>query len=226
MGKFQSVKEVLENLVDQSAPERENAIALHDYVRDNVKFGFNKYFDASTPDYTLTFGQGHCNPKSRLMVALFRGLGLEAHQRFVVIPKGRLRDSIPSSQFWISGPQVSHSYVDVKIHGEWCEIDSFIVDPPLLKGALSKLAKENRTSGYGARLGSVNSWDGKSNAFSQFSPSMMLEDHGRVDDLETFFHSKSYRNVFLGIRFNTMFKFMGEFGVAPTNQNIESIRLY
>jgi transglutaminase-like putative cysteine protease len=226
MNKPQSVKEVFEQVVDHNASIRENAIALHDYVREKVKFGFNKYFDASTPDYTLAYGLGHCIPKSRLMVALFNMLGLEAYQHFVAIPKDILKGAIPSSQYWMIGTRISHSFVDVNVEETWCEIDSFIVDTPLLKGGTAKLVSEGRTFGYGVRTGSVNTWDGMSNAFSQFDWDMMLEDHGRVDNPEAFFGNKKYRNVVLGMKFNTIFKLMGEFGVSPINTNIESIRQY
>lgn len=220
------VGEVFEQVVNQNATLLENSIALHDYVRDHVKFGFNKYFDASSPDYTLSYGQGHCNPKSQLMTVLFKMLGLEAYQHFVAIPKGILKGVIPSFQYWMIGARLSHSYVEVNVEGTWCEIDSFIVDTPLLKGGIAKLTNEGKSYGYGVRVGSINQWDGISNAFSQFDKSIMLEDHGRVEDLQAYFHSKMYRNVVLGMRFNTLFKFMGNFGVSPINANIERVRQY
>jgi hypothetical protein len=226
MGAPQSVREVLEQVVNKDASLRENAIALHDYVRDNVKFGFNRYFDASSPDYTLTYGYGHCNPKSRLMTALFKMLGLEAYQHFVTIPKDILKGAIPSSQYWMIGARISHSYVDVNVEGTWCEIDSFIVDTPLLKGGIAKLTSEGKSYSYGVRTGSVNVWDGTSNAYSQYEKRMMLEDHGRIEDLEAYFHSKMYRNVVLGMSFNTIFNLMGNFGVSPINANIERVRQY
>lgn len=224
MPKAQIVKEVVDQIVARTATEREKAIALHDYVRENVKFGFNKYFDATPPDYTLSCGHGHCNPKSRLMVTLFRAAGLESYQHFVVIPKDILKDAIPPSRYWMIPAELSHSYVEVKVEGKWCTIDSFIVDTPLLKGAQARLAQEGRSLGYGVRPDSVNTWDGQSDTFSQFDRSMMIEDHGRVDDLEAYFRDKKYRNHAFGLRFNTMFKLMGEFGVAPMNVHIERIR--
>lgn len=220
----QTVKGVVDQFLVGSAPEREKAIALHDYVRDKVKFGFNKYFDATPPDYTLTCGHGHCNPKSRLVVSLFQAAGLESYQHFVVIPKDILKDAIPASRFWMIPAELSHSYVEVKVEGKWCAIDSFIVDPPLLRGAQARLAREGRSLGYGARIDSINIWDGQSDAFSQFDHSMMIEDHGRVDDLEAYFRDKKYRNHAFGLPFNTMFKLMGEFGVAPMNAHLEKIR--
>lgn len=69
----------MERVVHGTATEQGKAIALHDYVGDNVKFGFNKFFDTAQPDYTLTCGLGLCNPESRLMVALFRAAGFESY---------------------------------------------------------------------------------------------------------------------------------------------------
>ncbi len=224
MAQAPTVQEVVNQIAAETSTQREKAIALHDYVREKVKFGFNKYFDATPPDYTLSCGHGHCNPKSRLMVALFQAAGLESYQHFVVIPKDILKDAIPPSRFWMIPPELSHSYVEVRVEDNWCTIDSFIVDTPLLKGALTKLTKENRTIGYGVRSNSINEWDGQNNAFSQFDQSMMIEDHGRIDDLEAYFKDKRYRHVVMGIRFNTMFQYMGEFGVAPMNVYIEKNR--
>jgi hypothetical protein len=226
MPKAQTVNEVLEQVASDSVTQRENAVALHNYMRENVKFGFNKFFDAGTSDYTLTSGYGHCIPKGHLMLELFQGLGLKAHLHFVVVPKAILKGAIPSSRFWMIPGELSHSFIEVNVDGVWCKIDSYIIDTPLLKGAQAKLAKENLSIGYGVRADSVNIWDGKSDAFSQFDQGLVIEDHGRIDDLDVYFRSKQYRHVVLGMSFNTMFKLMGESGVAPINANIESIRQY
>jgi hypothetical protein len=106
----------------------------------------------------------------------------------------------------------------------WCAIDSHIVDTPLLKAGLAMLAEKNRSLGYGVRIGSTNIWDGHSDAFSQFDRSSMIEDHGRIDDLEAYFHSRGYRHRFLGMSFNTMFRLMGDFNVAAMNAHIDSLR--
>jgi hypothetical protein len=224
MSEIKRVQTVVDQVLSGVAAEREKAVALHNYVRDKVKFGFNKYFDATPPEYALSFGYGHCNPKSRLMVALFQIGGFESYQHFVVLPKEILKGAIPPSRYWMIPAELSHSYVEVKVEGSWYAIDSFIVDPPLLSGALTRLEQEGRSLGYGVRVGSINVWDGESDAFSQFDPNMMVEDHGRVEDLDAYFGDKKYRHVFLGLRFNTMFQWMGEAGVAPMNTHIEKIR--
>jgi hypothetical protein len=219
-----TVGSVVEQVVARAATSREKAIALHDYVREQVKFGFNKYFDAAEPEYTLACAVGHCNPKSRLMVALFRAAGFESYQHFVAIPKDILKGALPASRYWMIPAELSHSYVDVQVEGTWCSIDSHIVDTLLLDAAQARLIAEGRHLGYGVRADSTNVWDGQSDAFSQFAPRLMIEDHGRVDDLDAYFRSEKYRNQILGLRFNTMFRLMGDAGVAPMNAHIETLR--
>ena len=219
-----SVQEVAERTTAGMTGEREKAIALHDYVRDTVAFGFNKYFEAGPSDYVLSCRIGHCNPKSQLLVALLRATGLEAHQHFVAIPSTILKGVFPASRAWSVPAELSHSYVDVRVEGRWCAIDSFVIDPPLLNAAQARLAAEGRALGYGVRIDSTNAWDGQRDAFSQFSPAMMLEDHGRIEDLEAYFRSRHYRNHLLGIRFNTLIRLMGEVYVGPVNAHIDRLR--
>ncbi len=219
-----SVQDAAREVTMGLATEHEKALDLHDFVRDRVKFGFNKLFDAAQPDYILSCRIGHCNPKSRLMVSLFQACGLEAYQHFVAIPKDILKGAIPPSISWLVPPELSHSYVEVKVEGTWCAIDSYIVDTAFLKAAQAILAKEGRFLGYGVRSDSTNVWDGHSSVFSQFAQGMMVEDHGRVTDLEAYYRSKEYRNQFLGLRLNTVFALLGAFAVAPINSHIEGIR--
>jgi len=221
-----SVQEVARQATLGLATDLEKAIALHDYVRDNVKFGFSKCFDAAEPDYTLNCGIGHCNPKSRLMVSLFRAAGLESYQHFVAIPKDILKGVFPPSRSWLLSlvAELGHSYAEVNVEGTWCAIDSYIVDTALLNAAQARLAKEGRSLGYGVRADSTNVWDGQSNAFSQFDQGMMVEDHGRVDDLDAYFRTAKYRNQVLGVRLNMMFKLMGDYVLPAINSHIEGIR--
>jgi hypothetical protein len=219
-----NVKQIVDRVAGGAATEREIAIALHDHVRDQVKFGFNRYFDAGTPEQVLVCGTGHCNPKSRLLVALFQQAGLESHLHFVVIPKTILRGAIPLSRYWMIPAELSHSYVEVRVGSAWCAIDSHIVDTPLLEAALARLRAEGLPMGYGVRIESTNVWDGQSNAFSQYDPGLVAEDHGRVDDPMAYFRSPRYRNHVMGLRFNTMFRLMGDAGVAGMNRHLDKLR--
>jgi transglutaminase-like putative cysteine protease len=78
-----SVQEVARQAAMGLASDHDKAIALHNYVRDRVKFGFTRYFDTAKPDYTLACGIGHCNPKSWLMDSLSRGRTRAARHQFI-----------------------------------------------------------------------------------------------------------------------------------------------
>jgi hypothetical protein len=219
-----TVEDAVQQVIASTTTERETAIALHDIVREGVKFGFNKYFDAAEPDEVLACGVGHCNPKSRLLAALFRAAGLESYQHFVVIPKEILKGALPASRYWMIPPELSHSYVEVQVEGTWVAIDSHSVDTALLRAAQARLAEEGRALGYGVRVDSTNVWDGEHDAFSQFDPGLMVEDHGRIEDLEAYFGSEQYRHQVLGLRFNTLFRLRGDAGVAAINAHIDGVR--
>ena len=207
--------------------EREKAIALHDYVCENIKFGFTKYYDEAKPDFTLNCGRGHCNPNTELMVAFFREAGLEAHQHFCTLPVGMGAGIGPSFMAYLAErymPELSHSYAEVEVEGKWYNIDSYIVDPPLLKSALAKLSAENKSMGYFTRKGATNEWDGKSDAFSQFSDELSTEDHGRVDDHKAYYASSKYRNKMFGLRLNTLNMLMRGGSVVRFNSDLKKLR--
>ncbi len=208
--------------------EREKAIALHDYVCEKIKFGFTKHHDEAKPDYTLNCGIGHCNPKSELMVAFFREAGLEAFQHFVALPIDITFGISPpfiDRLMRLSTPTISHSYTEVKVEEKWYNIDSYILDTPFLNSALAKLTAEDKSFGFFTRKGATNKWNGQSDSFSQFSKEQMLEDHGRVDNLEAYFGSAQYRNKMFGLlRFNTLNMLMCGGPLALINSGFEKLR--
>ena len=218
------ISELAQRITDKFSTEREKAVALHDYVRDNIKFGFNRYFDLSTPDNTLDLGMGHCNPKGWLMTALFRETNIEAHNHFVVLPKELVKDAVSPNRYWLIPSQLSHCYTEVKVEGAWYNIDSYVLDGPLFKAARAKLSEEGRTIGYGTHIRSTIDWDGKSDAFSQFDKDMMIEDHGRVDSLETYYGSDRYHNKVFGIRLNTLFRIMGKSMETRSKLYLDNLR--
>ena len=218
------VRGAVQRVTAELTTEREKAIALHDYVRDKIKFGFNRYFDQSKPNFTIEIGIGHCNPKGEVMVALFQEADLKAYHHFVVLPKGIIRGLIPRSMRWLIPAELSHCYTEVKVEGIWCNIDSYVLDGPLLTAARSKLSEEGRPFGYGTHARSTNHWDGRNDAFSQFDKDMMLEDHGRVDDLRTYYRSDRYRNRVFGLQLNIFFRLPGKGIEVHVNSYLDNLR--
>ncbi len=219
-----SLQRIVGEVLGDRQDARQKAVALHNFVRDGVPFGFNRHLDAATPEQTLACGRGHGNAKSRLMAALFREAGFESYQHFVVIPKQILEDALPPRQYSLLPKEISHSYVDVQVGGWWRRIDSYILDTPMLRAGTARLQREGRQMGYGVRLGATNAWDGLGDAFSQFSEKLILEDHGRVEDPAAYFQEARYRNKLLGISLNALFRLMGARSVTRINQNLDRIR--
>lgn len=52
----------------------------------------------------------------------------------------------------------------------------------------------------------------------------MTEDHGRVDDLDAYFRTAKYRNQVFGLRFNSVFKLMGDYLFPAVNGHVDGIR--
>ena len=196
MPKAQTVEEVIDQVVVEGTSEQEKAVALHNYVRDNVKFGFNKYFDATPPDLHISLWlrtlQSQEPPDGHAISYSWLGElpALCGHIK-------RYLEGCYSRQPLLDDPAriLSHSYVEVRVDGKWCTLDSYIVDTPLLAGAKARLADEDRSLGYGVRSDSINTWDGQGDAFSQFDQGMMIEDHGRIDDIEAYYQDQNIATI-------------------------------
>lgn len=147
----------------RGASDRETAVNIHNFVRDTVRFGWRPDFYAMTADAVLETGVGYCNTKSTLFVALLRGAGIPARQRFVTINADILEPFVQLPQTF-----VDHSYSEVLLDGRWLRVDSYIPDPKLFDLAQARLAREGRIMGYGVHRDGVNVWTGASDAFAQF----------------------------------------------------------
>ncbi|MEM9145771.1 MAG: transglutaminase-like domain-containing protein [Pseudomonadota bacterium] len=139
----------------------ERAIALHDWVRDEIRFGWGPRFFEETPAQTQRRRVGYSVTKSAALVQAYRLEGLEARMVFAEIDAEVLRGVLGP------GPDMlDHAFVEVRLAGEWIAFDSHIVDTPLRRAAQRRLAAEGRHAGYGTHLqasGQFPNW-------SQFVP--------------------------------------------------------
>lgn len=187
--------------------DRERAVMIHDYVRDQVRYGFTQRFDEASPSETLEAGVGHCNPQTTLFIELLRAVGIEAKYHFVTLTGEILQGVQPNAPALIS-----HGFAEVRLDGRWIAVDSYIVDPAHAAGAAARLAREGREVGYGFHRDGTTNWDGSSSAFSQFAdPSMVIEDHGTWDHAEDFFKSSDYLHKLGPINYTTLLGAMPSF---------------
>lgn len=162
------------------------AVALHDFVRDRVLFGWAPAFDRQKASEVLASGVGFCNTKSTLFVALLRAAGIPARVHFATINRRLLDGLIRPPQ-----PFVDHSWTEAKVGGHWVATDSYNLDLPLQRAALARCRAEGRVIGYGVHAHGTPYWDGRSRAFVQFVddgavPDLSDEDFGSFADLDRF----------------------------------------
>jgi len=166
--------------------DTEQAVRLHDFVRDEVLFGWAPTFDEQKASEMLQSRIGFCNTKSTLFAALLRARGIAARLHFATINRRILHGLIRAPYEF-----VDHSYTEVLLGQRWIAVDSYTVDEPLHRAAMARCRAEGRRIGYGVHTGGTTQWDGRSNAFSQFVADGSVadlsdEDFGTFADLDAF----------------------------------------
>jgi Transglutaminase-like superfamily len=184
-----SIVETTNRVVAGAQSDRERAVRIHDFVRDEIKFGWSTGFYDQRASEVLAAKIGYCNTKSTLFVAMLRAAGIDARQHFVNIDAAIILDFLnPGTSY------VDHSYTAVRIDGRWLKVDSYVVDRPLANAARTRLQREGKILGYGAHRNGTSDWDGTTDAFSQFvndgaHPKLTTKDFGVYDDVHAFYVS-------------------------------------
>lgn len=214
------LEELVSELTAGIEHEREKAIALHDYVRDEIPFGFSSRFYNETAGQVLESGLGYCNTKSTLFVALLDRAAIPARQRFVDISAEILHGFVDPGT-----PFVDHSYVEVYLDEKWVRVDSYIVDKTLAENARQKLREEGRILGYGVHINGTSDWNGKEDAFSQFLDDgsydqLTMRDHGVFHDVNAFYESGLGWN-----RLNLPMRLLFPVFARQANQRIQRMRM-
>ncbi|OVE49107.1 hypothetical protein CBW21_07825 [Chromobacterium violaceum] len=195
---------VLEAVRRQALPadDREFCVALHDYVRDRVRFGFTAGFESVTPEQTLALGRGHCNAQADLLCALLRGAGFEASLRFVALDKRILRHAVPAPVLFCLPSRLFHAVTQLKLGGLRCNIDSYIFDRSGFRQQRARLQAAGWERGFGLGRGAVCEWSGRGDAFSQAEPGNLKPDNLEFPSLAEAVGSRAGNNTLLGIHFN------------------------
>lgn len=205
--------------VGDAATAREAAVRLHDFVRDEIRFGFCAAMYDQSASQVLKAGIGYGLTKSTLFVALLRALGIPARQHFVDVSAEILHGVMA-----LRTPFTDHCYVEVLLDEGWVRVDSFIVDLPLAEAARARLRREGRVIGYGVHIDGVSAWDGRRDAFCQFVDNGAVEEFSATDlglyrDIDEF-HEKADGWNRLGLLARL---FMPAF-VSAANSRCEALR--
>jgi hypothetical protein len=166
------------------------------FVRDGIKFGFPPKWDEVKASEVISYGVGYCNTKATLFLALCKALGIPAQVHFGLININIMRGVFPSFAFLFLPKTGGHSWIEVRIDGEWKQMDSYINDRYFYEGALRKLKESGQPLGH-----SVSFIKGKSSCDFNFGEKGFLhmgavvEDHGVWDDAAEYFATDKYTRM-------------------------------
>ncbi len=116
----QSIVALAQRLTDSRASQRENAIALYYWVRDEIRYnpyGLGLTLEDQKASHTLAAGQGWCVTKAILLAALCRTSGIPARLGFADVRNHlstqRLRETMDTDIFYF------HGYTSLFLEGKW-----------------------------------------------------------------------------------------------------------
>lgn len=217
-----SIIDAAERITAGMDGDRDRAIALHEFVRDEIIFGFVSGFDEVRASYVLRGKLGHCNPKTALFTSLLRATGIPARIHFVEIPRPVMLHMLDEKIYASSDQGFTHSFVEVYLDAVWVACDNYIIDRPLRDAAVRLCQADGLEMGYGVHSRGVSDWDGRSPAFAQFDLSRPIpteRDLGIVADSSEHYQSDQY----IG-RMSFIDRIMYELFRGAMNRKIERIR--
>lgn len=171
----------------QNLPTYERIGAVYSFVKDEIKFGYNKE-DALAASQILRDGIGQCNTKGILLMALFRGVGIPCRLHGFTIKKSLQRGVVPELIYPITPNNIVHSWVEVYHDGKWINLEGFILDTDYLRAVQAKFKSKTAICTYGAGTDNLATpmveWQGTDTYIQKTG---INQDFGIFDDPDNFF---------------------------------------
>ncbi len=189
-----AVWETADRLVQGAATPREAAVKIYHFVRDEIKFGYNR-LDSTPASEVLRDGYGQCNTKSILLVALLRAADIPARFHLAQVDKAIQWGVMPPLAYRFAPRKITHSWTEVYLNERWILLEGVIMDKPYFLAARRLLMDSGRSMGYAIGLppetlagcadGCCIDWDGISDITSQMTA--VVADFGPAADPEGFY---------------------------------------
>jgi hypothetical protein len=145
-----AIQQLIEERNWLSLNEIERVKSIYNFVRDEIKFGYN-ISDDITATEVLKDGYGQCNTKATLLMALLRACAIPNRIHGFTINKALQKGAVTGLWYKLAPQNILHSWVEVYLQGKWYFLEGVILDQPYLK-ALQEKFKDCGASfcGYGA----------------------------------------------------------------------------
>ena len=189
------VQETAKTLTMGVSEPRDKLANIFHYVRDEILFGFPPEGDFVKASQTIKRGYGQCNTKGILILALCQAVGIPARLHFSRISK-EIQHGFLMGLFYSQMPkEVTHSWLEVQLNGQWVQVDTYINDIDLHNAALRRLKCIGWNTGF-----SVSRVEGEPSATldmdkTQYSQmGAVVGDDGTWNDAADFFNGSRYLN--------------------------------
>lgn len=171
---------------------------VYDYVRNEIKFGYNRRDDISASE-VLKDGYGQCNTKSILLMALLRGAGIPCRIHGFYIDKRMQKGALTGITYLFAPKKIVHAWTEVYFNHEWQALEGVIIDDSFLHQVKDKLCSFNDGHiGYGISIKNKEQinlcWQGESTYIQSFS---ITDDLGYYDNPDDFFANYNNTNGFI-----------------------------
>ncbi|MBG53067.1 MAG: hypothetical protein CML99_11730 [Rhodobiaceae bacterium] len=214
------VRSTASRIVGDADNEKEKFDRLLSYVRDDIKFGFPTRGDLTKASETIRLGLGQCNTKATLLLALCKATGIPARIHFSLISKEIQRGFFTGLAYRLMPREISHSWLEIKIDGEWKRTDGFINDAQLQISSERELQQRGWTTGFSLALASPGQDCGTCSTFGTFQQmAAVTDDHGVYDEPADYFQTALYEN-----RPGPIKLLLYRICVAAINRRVEAMR--
>lgn len=182
--------------------EQERCVAIHDFVRDEIAFGFTAGFESVTPAQTLALRRGHCNAQGDLFCALLRAASIPASLRFVALDKRVLFGAVPLPVYYCLPARLFHAVSQVCVGGRYLHTDSYLFPPVMLHRQKQRLAESGLTVGFGLTAAASGDWDARRDSFTQATAGDLNGNNPVFATLADALAARTGNNRLFGIHFN------------------------
>ena len=145
---YPSTREILEQLEVEPKSEEEKIRTIYNFVKDNIKFGYNESDDLPASE-VLQDGYGQYNTKASLFMALLRGIGIPCHIHFFTIDKRVQKGTLTGLPYRLAQEEIIHSWTEVLYGDKWVNLEGLILDNRYLQNLKKKFGRSSYFEGYG-----------------------------------------------------------------------------
>ena len=150
----------------RSVPDdpKATAVALHNFVRDEIKFRFSEDFEDLKASMVLAKGEGFSHEKSALLIALLRAAKIPARLRITQLRADLLYPNMDFDE----NEGMEHSLVEAYVDDKWQSFDTHLIPLDDYKRLSQKRQNRELNCFSGVCEGSETAWQGLGDQYTQW----------------------------------------------------------